>query len=108
MRPILGRLAGLALMAAASGASARDLAHPAGDSIALPTGSHAHASVRRGLKATLYHAGPRLAERDSLGCRTSPMRTVAIDPAVVAPRSIVFIKETAGLVLADGSVHDGY
>jgi 3D (Asp-Asp-Asp) domain-containing protein len=44
---------------------------------------------------------------DSLGCLVSPMRTVATDQARVARHSIIFIKETAGMALPDGSVHDG-
>jgi hypothetical protein len=36
------------------------------------------------------------------------MRTVAVDPAIVSRRTIIFIKETVGLVLPDGSIHDGY
>ncbi len=45
---------------------------------------------------------------DSLGCPVSAMRTVAVDPAVVSRHSIIYIKETDGLRLADGGVHDGY
>ena len=61
------------------------------------------------LSARLYHAGGGGATgNDSLGCRPIPMRTVAIDPRVVPRRTRLFIKETAGLELADGTVHDGY
>ncbi|THD78274.1 MAG: hypothetical protein E7812_11730 [Phenylobacterium sp.] len=61
------------------------------------------------LKATLYHAGARgVGALDSLGCKVVAMRTVAIDTNLIPKRSILFIKETVGLKLPDGSVHDGY
>lgn len=60
------------------------------------------------LHATLYHAGAAgVGNRDSLGCRVVPMRTVATDPRVVPKRSILFIKETVGMDLPDGGRHDG-
>jgi 3D (Asp-Asp-Asp) domain-containing protein len=61
-----------------------------------------------GLRATLYHTGRTMNAHDSLGCPVSPMRTVAVDPAIVSRHSIIYIKETVGLQLSDGSVHDGY
>jgi len=61
------------------------------------------------LSARMYHAGGGGATgNDSLGCRPIAMRTVAIDPRVVPRRTRLFIKETVGLVLADGTIHDGY
>lgn len=61
------------------------------------------------LSARLYHAGGGGATgNDSLGCRPIAMRTVAIDPRVVPRRTRLFIKETVGLELADGTIHDGY
>jgi len=60
------------------------------------------------LRATLYHGGRGMRARDSLGCRVSPMRTVATDQARVSRHSIIFIKETVGLPLPDGGAHDGY
>jgi len=33
---------------------------------------------------------------------------VAVDPAIVSRRSIIFIKETVGMPLPGGGVHDGY
>ena len=33
---------------------------------------------------------------------------MAVDPAIVSRRSIVFIKETVGMPLPGGGVHDGY
>lgn len=59
--------------------------------------------------ARLYHAGGGGATgNDSLGCRPIPMRTVAVDPRVIPRRTKLFIRETVGLRLADGAVHDGY
>lgn len=59
--------------------------------------------------ARLYHAGGGGATgNDSLGCRPIPMRTVAVDPRVIPRRTRLFIRETVGMRLADGSRHDGY
>lgn len=61
------------------------------------------------LKATLYHAGAKgVGALDSLGCRVVAMRTVAVDKTLIPRHSILFIKETVGMRLPDGSVHDGY
>ena len=61
------------------------------------------------LKATLYHAGARgVGALDSLGCKVVAMRTVAIDTRLIPKRSILFIKETVGMKMPDGSIHDGY
>jgi 3D (Asp-Asp-Asp) domain-containing protein len=66
-------------------------------------------SVGTQLKASLYHIGARgVGPRDSLGCHLAPMRTVAVDPKIFPRHSVLFIKETVGLRLPDGSVHDGY
>lgn len=62
-----------------------------------------HASIR------LYHAGGGGATgNDSLGCRPVPMRTVATDPRVIPRRTRLFIRETVGLRMPDGTIHDGY
>ena len=59
--------------------------------------------------ARLYHAGGGGATgNDSLGCRPVAMRTVATDPRVIPRRTRLFIRETVGMRLADGSIHDGY
>ena len=59
--------------------------------------------------ARLYHAGGGGATgNDSLGCRPIAMRTVAVDPRVIPRRTKLFIRETVGMRLADGSIHDGY
>jgi len=58
---------------------------------------------------SLYHAGGGGATgNDSLGCRPVAMRTVAVDPRVIPRRTRLFIRETVGLRLADGTTHDGY
>ena len=59
--------------------------------------------------ARLYHAGGGGATgKDSLGCNPIPMRTVAVDPRVIPRRTKLFIRETVGLRMSDGTVHDGY
>jgi membrane-bound lytic murein transglycosylase len=45
---------------------------------------------------------------DSLGCRTVAMRTAAVDKNLIPKGSVLFIKETVGLKMPDGSAHDGY
>lgn len=61
------------------------------------------------LKATLYHGGAKgVGGRDSLGCPTVAMRTAATDRTLVPRRTILFIKETVGLEMPDGTIHDGY
>jgi 3D (Asp-Asp-Asp) domain-containing protein len=61
------------------------------------------------VKATLYYAKIKgMSSRDSLGCKLAPMRTVAVDPAVFPRHSVLFIKETVGMKMPDGAVHDGF
>ncbi|WP_369059108.1 3D domain-containing protein [Caulobacter sp. 73W] len=61
------------------------------------------------LKATLYHAGARgVGALDSLGCKVVAMRTAAIDSKLIPRRTVLFIKETVGLPMPDGGMHDGY
>ena len=110
MKRILACLATLALAALPIGAQAQG-DDPIGDLIA----STANASVigdvptDGGFRVTLYHGGGHgIRARDSLGCPVSPMRTLAVDPHVVSRHSIVFIKETVGMPLPGGSLHDGY
>ena len=109
MKRILACLATVAFAALATAAAAQtQLTDPIGDLITATIQSPADNPADWSLKATLYHAGRGMNSHDSLGCRVSPMRTVAVDPSVVSRRSIIFIKETVGLSLADGSLHDGY
>lgn len=61
------------------------------------------------LKASLYHSGARgVGVLDSLGCRVVAMRTAAIDTKVIPRHTVLFIKETVGLPMPDGRLHDGY
>lgn len=108
MRRRLAALAALPIIAVGSGAHAAS-SDPVGDLImsvvtgALPTGPVFN------LKATLYHAGAKgVGALDSLGCKVVAMRTVAVDRTLIPKRSILFIKETVGMKMPDGSVHDGY
>lgn len=61
------------------------------------------------MKATLYHAGAKgVGNLDSLGCKVVAMRTVAVDTKLIPRRTRLFIKETVGLPMPDGSKHDGF
>jgi 3D (Asp-Asp-Asp) domain-containing protein len=109
MQRILACLATLAFAASASASAAQSLgADPIGDLIAETNPPAVLPLTGMNLRATLYHTGRRMNSRDSLGCPVSPMRTVAVDPSLVSRHSIIFIKETVGLPLGDGGVHDGY
>ncbi|MBS1984647.1 MAG: hypothetical protein JST16_10795 [Bdellovibrionales bacterium] len=45
---------------------------------------------------------------DGVGtCGLTPMRTIAVDPNVIPLGAVVRIRETVGMKLADGSIHDG-
>jgi 3D (Asp-Asp-Asp) domain-containing protein len=108
LRRRLAALAILPLIFLSSTAQAAP-ADPVGDLImsvvtgALPSGPGWN------LKATLYHAGAKgVGALDALGCKVVAMRTVAVDKNLIPKRSVLFIKETVGLKMPDGSVHDGY
>ena len=108
MRRRLAALAALPLIALSSNAQAASK-DPIGDLIvsvvtgALPSGPGWN------LKATLYHAGAKgVGALDSLGCKVVAMRTVATEKALIPKHSVLFIKETVGLKMPDGSSHDGY
>jgi 3D (Asp-Asp-Asp) domain-containing protein len=108
MKRILACLATLAFTAVAFGASAQAY-DPIGDVIAAADQSAAENATDLNLKATLYHTGHNgMSQYDSLGCKVSPLRTVAVDPALVSRHTLLFIKETVGLPLPGGGVHDGY
>ena len=107
MRRILACLATLTLTAAASAVCAQNY-DPIGDIIAGTTESALENATDWSLKATLYHGGGGMSARDSLGCKVSPMRTVAIDRALITRGAILFIKETVGMLLPGGGVHDGF
>ncbi len=103
-------LAGLAVLAVTIPSTAvRAGTDPIGDLL-----GHMAQAVRPilatfGLKATLYHGGGHgISEHDSLGCKVVPMRTAAVDGVTVRRHELLFIKETVGLPMPDGRVHDGY
>jgi len=113
MKRFLGCLATLALVLAASGAHAQPASlspDPIGELIGQAIDSalqQADPDFR--LKATLYHAGIKgIRGLDSLGCKVVAMRTAAVDGVTVQRRTILFIKETVGLPMPDGSKHDGF
>jgi 3D (Asp-Asp-Asp) domain-containing protein len=108
MRRRLAALAALPLIAIGPHAQAASN-DPVGDLVtSLVTGS-LPSGAGWNLKATLYHAGAKgVGALDSLGCKVVAMRTVAIDSKLIPKRSVLFIKETVGLKMPDGSTHDGY
>jgi 3D (Asp-Asp-Asp) domain-containing protein len=121
LKRILHCLAALALSASAFGAQAQDSQpaqtpaaapsatyDPIGDVLAAATRSQDENATDWALRASLYHGGGSMKARDSLGCPVAAMRTVAVDPAIVSRHSIIFIKETVGMPLPGGGVHDGY
>lgn len=61
------------------------------------------------MRATYYYIGGGASRhaRDSMGCKVVPMRTLAVDPRVVPRGSVVFIKQTVGLPMPGGGLHDG-
>ena len=106
------RLAALAaaipLIAMSSNAHAAP-SDPIGDLIVSALTGSAPGSPGYKLKATLYHAGAKgVGALDSLGCKVVAMRTAAIDKSLIPRRTVLFIKETVGLPMPDGSKHDGY
>jgi 3D (Asp-Asp-Asp) domain-containing protein len=108
MRRRLAALATVSLLFLGSSAQAESN-DPVGDLImsvvtgALPSGPGWN------LKATLYHAGAKgVGALDALGCKVVAMRTVAVDKTLIPRRSVLFIKETVGMKMPDGSAHDGY
>jgi len=108
MRRRLAALAALPLIAIASNAQAAS-SDPLGDLITSVVTGSLPSGAGWNLKATLYHAGAKgVGALDSLGCKVVAMRTVAIDKNLIPKRSVLFIKETVGLKMPDGSTHDGY
>lgn len=41
-------------------------------------------------------------------CKLAPFKSVAVDPDKIPLGAKIFVKETVGIVLPDGSTHDGY
>ena len=108
MRRRLAALAALPLLALASSSQAAT-SDPIGDLIvgAMTGGLPGTPAYR--MRATLYHAGAAgVGALDSLGCKVVAMRTAAIDKKLIPRRTVLFIKETVGLPMPDGGVHDGY
>jgi len=82
---------------------------PIGELIRKTEDAAADAVDELEVKATLYYARIKgMSARDSLGCKLTPMRTVAVDPTIFPRHSVLFIKQTVGMRLPDGTVHDGY
>ncbi|MDO8800119.1 MAG: 3D domain-containing protein [Phenylobacterium sp.] len=104
----LAALAALPLLAFGGGAHAAP-SDPIGDLLMNALTGAVPGSADYRLKATLYHAGAKgVGGLDSLGCKVVAMRTAAIDKTLIPRRTILFIKETVGLSMPDGSAHDGY
>ncbi len=96
----------IALPFSAANAETKD---PIGDLIGQVAAKVAPFLQTFDLKATLYHLGLRgIRDHDSLGCKVVPMRTAAVDGVTVKRHSLLFIKETVGLPMPDGRLHDGY
>ena len=108
MRRRLAALAAIPLLVLGSNAHAAP-SDPLGELLtSLATGNLPTGPVFN-LKATLYHAGAKgVGALDSLGCKVVAMRTVAVDKTLIPRRSVLFIKETVGMKMPDGSRHDGY
>jgi 3D (Asp-Asp-Asp) domain-containing protein len=108
MRRRLAALAVLSAIAIAPNAQAAS-SDPVGDLISSVISGALPGTGVFNVKATLYHAGAKgVGGLDSLGCKVVPMRTLAVDTSIIPKRTILFIKETVGLKLPDGSEHDGY
>lgn len=107
MRPRLAALAILALIGVSTPTQAGS-SDPIGDLLATAMGAGPGTPAYQ-LKATLYHVGAAgVGNLDSLGCKVVAMRTAAIDKRLIPRRTVLFIKETVGLPMPDGSRHDGY
>jgi 3D (Asp-Asp-Asp) domain-containing protein len=103
-----GALADPAPKPPATPASAKP-ADPIGDLVSAALTGALPGSADYYLKATLYHAGERgLSALDSLGCKVVPMRTAAVDGVSLPRHTVLFIKETVGLPMPDGTRHNGY
>jgi 3D (Asp-Asp-Asp) domain-containing protein len=82
---------------------------PIGDLIAGAVAAVTKAADAIMLKASLYHTGASgVGAKDSLGCAVVAMRTAAVNGLSVPRHTLLFIKETVGLPMPDGRLHDGY
>lgn len=109
MRRRLAALAAFSVIAASTTNAHAASSDPIGDLISSLVAGSMPGSLDYKLKATLYHAGAKgVGALDSLGCKVVAMRTAAVDKNLIPRRTVLFIKETVGLPLPDGGVHDGY
>ncbi|ODT61934.1 MAG: hypothetical protein ABS77_08390 [Phenylobacterium sp. SCN 69-14] len=110
MRRRLAALAALPLVLGLShSAQAAPPKDPIGDLIVSALTGALPGTPEFSVRATLYHAGAKgVGALDSLGCRVVALRTVAVDTKVIPRRTRLFIKETVGLPMPDGTAHDGY
>lgn len=107
LKPILACLTALVLVLPFSAARAESV-DPIGELIGRVAARVEPLFATFGLKATLYHLGHGIRDRDSLGCKVVAMRTAAVDGVDVKRHTLLFIKETVGLLMPDGRLHDGY
>lgn len=107
MKRVLAAAAVAATMGCALGASAQTL-DPIGDLIGAVAAKVQPLFRPFLLVASLYHQGHGIRERDSLGCPVIAMRTAAVDGVTIRRHTLLFIKETVGLRMPDGRLHDGY
>ena len=108
MRRRLAALAVVSALALTTNAKA-GVPDPIGDMIMSVVTGTLPGAPGWNVKATLYHAGAKgVGNLDSLGCRVVAMRTAAVDKNLIPKGSVLFIKETVGLKMPDGSAHDGY
>jgi 3D (Asp-Asp-Asp) domain-containing protein len=59
-------------------------------------------------KEIRYHVTIHPYGRGVGNCALSPFHTIAVDPTKIALGSVVFIDETLGMKLPDGTLHDGF
>ncbi len=108
MKFVLASLAALAVILPIDAAQAAEPADAIADIISQVAAKVEPILVTFGLKATLYHGGHGMGSHDSLGCKVVAMRTAAVDGVDVPRHSLLFIKETVGLLMPDGRRHDGF
>ena len=108
LKSVLASLAALAVILPVSAAQAAEPGDAIADLISQVAAKVQPILQTFGLKATLYHAGNHMGARDSLGCKVVAMRTAAVDGVDVPRHTLLFIKETVGLPMPGGKVHDGY
>ena len=109
MKRILACLATLAVAGFGTHAAAQAKSDPIGDLVTTALTGTLPGTPEFKMRATLYHIGAvGVGALDSLGCKVVPMRTIAVDKNVIPRRTKLYIKETVGLPMPDGSRHDGY